>query len=103
MKSPALHASSAFQANVICYQIQSKPQIFLMCNHIYGSKAVVHNVRPAGHIRPATSPQVARGVQQENGLFTSKHLVYSGAVSISRNSTRHQLTSFFKLISPSSL
>jgi len=48
---------------------------------------VVHNVRPAGHIRPATSPQVARGVQQENGLFTSKHLVYSGAVSISRNST----------------
>src|SRR6218665_1306420 len=28
-------------------------------------KPVVHNVRPAGHIRPATSPHVARGVQQE--------------------------------------
>jgi len=24
---------------------------------------VVHNVRPAGHIRPATSPDVARDVQ----------------------------------------
>ena len=32
--------------------------------------AVVHNVRPAGHIRPATSPHVARGVQQEMGLFS---------------------------------
>src|SRR6218665_4004660 len=27
--------------------------------------SVVHNVRPAGHIRPATGPRVARGVQQE--------------------------------------
>jgi len=28
--------------------------------------AVVHNVRPTGHIWPATSPHVARGVQPEN-------------------------------------
>jgi len=27
---------------------------------------VVHNVRPAGHIQPAMSPDVARDVQQEN-------------------------------------
>jgi len=27
--------------------------------------SVVHNIRPAGHIRPATSPCVARRVQQE--------------------------------------
>ena len=32
------------------------------------SKSVVHNVRPAGHIRPAKSPRVARGVQQEKWL-----------------------------------
>ena len=31
--------------------------------------AVVHNVRPAGHIRPAMSCHVARNVQQENGYF----------------------------------
>ena len=29
------------------------------------STTVVHNVRPAGHIRPATSPDVARDVHQE--------------------------------------
>jgi len=28
-------------------------------------EAVVHNVWPAGHIRPSTGPRVARGVQQE--------------------------------------
>src|SRR6218665_3995899 len=32
-------------------------------------RSVVHNVRPAGHIRPATSPRVARGGQPEKRLF----------------------------------
>jgi len=36
---------------------------------VYCIKPVVHNVRPAGHIRPATSCQVARRVQQEKLLF----------------------------------
>jgi len=34
-------------------------------NFGYSVTPVVHNVRPAGHIRPATGPRVARGVQQE--------------------------------------
>src|SRR6218665_2727461 len=45
---------------------------FVQCAIVHAHeylKSVVHNVRPAGHIRSATSRHVARGVQQEMGLF----------------------------------
>ena len=42
-----------------------------------GTRAVVHNVRPAGQIRPATSPDVARDVQQEKRLFKESELALS--------------------------
>ena len=41
--------------------------------YFQASMAVVHNVRPAGHIRPATSPHVARDAQQEKRLLQSLH------------------------------
>ena len=42
--------------------ISSPPQKVRYCIHC---TTLIHNVRPAGHIRPATSLHVARGVQQE--------------------------------------
>jgi len=35
----------------------------LILYYIKSPTSVVHNVRPAGHIRPATSPDVARDGQ----------------------------------------
>ena len=61
------------------------------------STSVVHNVRPAGQIRPATSPEVARDVQQEKRLLRVGTDIKSTADH--KSSMLNQLTTIFNLTS----
>jgi len=63
-----------------------------------GHTAAVHNVWPAGHIRPVTGPDVARNTQQE------KRQLHKVAIDIKstvdhKSSTLNQLTTIFNLTS----
>jgi len=56
-RPPIMNESNSFQYSIMWVNVK------------HSINPVVHNVRPAGHIRPATSPHVARGVQPEKWLF----------------------------------
>src|SRR6218665_2817559 len=58
------HANHSHRLFVYRVQDQSKRELHT---------TVVHNVRPAGQIRPTVSRNVARNPQQKNPIFSTQH------------------------------